>query len=478
MDFKPYPTYKDSGVPWLGEVPAHWEMERGKWLFRKMNRPIRDADEVVTCFRDGIVTLRKNRRVRGFTESLKEIGYQGIRRGDLVIHGMDAFAGAIGVADSDGKGTPVYSVCKPGLTANAPYYAYALREMARSQWIQALAKGIRERSTDFRFEGFGSQPVPLPPLPEQSAIVRYLDHADCRIQRYIRAKQKLVTLLEEQKQAIIHQAVTGQIDVRTGQPYPAYKPSGVEWLGDVPEHWEVLALKRVVRRLVDCEHKTAPAVGESDYRVVRTTAVRYGRLRWEGTYCTTATAFTGWTKRGLPEPGDVIFTREAPVGEACVVPEGTAVCLGQRTVLMKPQKGEYDSHFLVHMIYAGPPRDRVRLASQGSTVAHFNMDDIGWMQVLKPPYSEQLELVKAISNQTRVLELAVARAERETSLLHELRTRLIAEVVTGKLDVREAASRLPDEVEEPEPLDETDALTEGKEEPSDDLDAAPEEAAV
>ena len=218
MDFKPYPTYKDSGVPWLGEVPAHWEMERGKWLFRKMNRPIRDADEVVTCFRDGIVTLRKNRRVRGFTESLKEIGYQGIRRGDLVIHGMDAFAGAIGVADTDGKGTPVYSVCKPGLTANAPYYAYALREMARSQWIQALAKGIRERSTDFRFEGFGSQPVPLPPLPEQSAIVRYLDHADRRIQRYIRAKQKLIKLLEEQKQALIHQAVTGQIDVRTGQP--------------------------------------------------------------------------------------------------------------------------------------------------------------------------------------------------------------------------------------------------------------------
>ena len=342
--------------------------------------------------------------------------------------------------------------------------------------LSPLYSGLRNTIPPSRFLGIKTA---IPPKDEQAAIVRYLDCvADRRIQRYIRAKQKLITLLEEQKQAIIHQAVTGQIDVRTGQPYPAYKPSGVEWLGDVPEHWEVLALKRVVRRLVDCEHKTAPAVGESDYRVVRTTAVRYGRLRWEGTYCTTATAFTGWTKRGLPEPGDVIFTREAPVGEACVVPEGTAVCLGQRTVLMKPQKGEYDSHFLVHMIYAGPPRDRVRLASQGSTVAHFNMDDIGWMQVLKPPYSEQLELVKAISNQTRVLELAVARAERETSLLHEFRTRLIAEVVTGKLDVREAASRLPDEVEEPEPLDETDALTEGKEEPSDDLDAAPEEAAV
>ena len=112
---------------------------------------------------------------------------------------------------------------------------------------------------------------------------------------------------------------------------------------------------------------------------------------------------------------------------------------------MKPQKDEYDSHFLVHMIYAGPPRDRVRLASQGSTVGHFNMDDIGWMQVLKPPFSEQLRLVKAISDQTRVLELAVTRAESEISLLREYRTRLIADVVTGKLDVREAAASLLEE---------------------------------
>src|SRR5690606_7657120 len=179
--------------------------------------------------------------VRGFTESLKEIGYQGIRRGDLVIHAMDAFAGAIGVADADGKGTPVYSVCEPGPTADSHYYAYAVREMARGQWIQALAKGIRERSTDFRFEVFGSQPVPLPPLPEQSAIVRFLDHADRRIRRYIRAKQKLIKLLEEQKQAIIHRAVTRGLD-----PNVRLKPSGVEWLGDVPEHWDVKRLRYLI----------------------------------------------------------------------------------------------------------------------------------------------------------------------------------------------------------------------------------------
>ena len=243
-DLQPYPVYKDSGVPWLGDVPAHWRLaSAAKWLFRKMERPVHDDDQVVTCFRDGIVTLRKNRRTRGFTESLKEIGYQGIRRGDLVIHAMDAFAGAVGVADSDGKGTPVYSVCQPEPDVNAHFYAFLVREMARSQWIAALAKGIRERSTDFRFEGFTSQVVPLPPLPEQAATVRYLDYVDRRIRRYIRAKQKLIALLNEEKQAIIHQAVTRGLD-----PSVRLKPSGVAWLGDVPEHWEVFRLKTVLSR--------------------------------------------------------------------------------------------------------------------------------------------------------------------------------------------------------------------------------------
>src|SRR5437660_12579346 len=110
---KPYSEYKDIGQPWVGAVPAHWRTERGKRLFIRMQRPASDEDQTVTCFRDGIVTFRKNRRLRGFTEALKEIGYQGVRVGDLVIHAMDAFAGAIGVSDSDGKGSPVYQVCQP-----------------------------------------------------------------------------------------------------------------------------------------------------------------------------------------------------------------------------------------------------------------------------------------------------------------------------------------------------------------------------
>ena len=179
-------------MPWIGAIPKHWNNLRAKNMFAKQNRAVRDYDEVVTCFRDGIVTLRKNRRLTGFTESTQWSGYQGVRKGDLVIHVMDAFAGSIGVSDSDGKSTPVYSVCTAKLDLNNHYYAYLLREMARAGYIQALYRGIRERSSDFRFDVFGELYLPMPPRDEQDQIVRYLDLKVSQVNRLINAKRQLV----------------------------------------------------------------------------------------------------------------------------------------------------------------------------------------------------------------------------------------------------------------------------------------------
>src|SRR5688500_16620756 len=147
MERKKYNSYSPSNIPWINEIPSHWKITKAKRIWKKEQREIRPEDDIITAFRDGTVTLRKNKREDGFTISLKEIGYQGVRKGDLVIHQMDAFAGAIGVSDSDGKSTPVYSVCQPLRDVNQFYYAYIVREMARTLWIAALAKGIRERST-------------------------------------------------------------------------------------------------------------------------------------------------------------------------------------------------------------------------------------------------------------------------------------------------------------------------------------------
>ena len=279
---------------------------------------------------------------------------------------------------------------------------------------------------------------------EQRAIARYLDHMDRRIQKYIRAKEKLIALLDEYKQALIHQAVTGQIDVRTDEPYAEYKESGVEWVEMAPKHWSVVPLKRVLTKLVDCEHKTAPRVDTSKCYVIRTTAVRNGSLNWEGAYCTDPNSFEEWTRRCVPRYGDVIFTREAPAGEACIVPRGRQVCLGQRTVLLRPDHGRYAPSFLVHMIYQGPPKVRIELATQGTTVGHFNVDDVGSMPVLLPTIQEQKRIVATLALMTGRIDEASSQTQQELHLLNEFRTRLIADIVTGKLDVREPAAKLPE----------------------------------
>lgn len=206
---------KDSGIPWIGQIPEHWNMMRAKFMFKKEKRDVRSTDRVITCFRDGQVTLRENRRTTGFTESITEIGYQGIRKGDLVIHQMDAFAGSIGVSDSDGKGTSVYHCCTPKGPYIPEYYALVLREMARTGFIQSLYRGIRERSSDFNFQTFGKQYLPIPPEDEQKEIVNFIHTRINKIDTMIESLKAEIDRLTEYKQRLISDVVTGQIDVRS-----------------------------------------------------------------------------------------------------------------------------------------------------------------------------------------------------------------------------------------------------------------------
>ena len=206
---------KDSGVEWIGQVPEHWDVQRSKFIFKKIERKVNEEDQIVTCFRDGQVTLRANRRTEGFTNALKEHGYQGIRKGDLVIHAMDAFAGAIGISDSDGKATPVYSVCLPHdkQKIDVYFYAYYLRNLALSGFISSLAKGIRERSTDFRYSDFAELLLPIPPYLEQQKIADYLDKQTSKIDQVIALKTAHIEKLKEYKSVLINDVVTGKVRV-------------------------------------------------------------------------------------------------------------------------------------------------------------------------------------------------------------------------------------------------------------------------
>ena len=234
-DLEPYPATKDSGVPWLGEVPEHWDVRRFKYLLRE--RDMRSSEGTEQLLRVSQFTgVTERRRADGGdepdTRAESLIGYKRVEPNDLVVNIMLAWNGSLGVSPFAGLASPAYCVYRFGAPAQPSYFHHLLRSPAYKARIKAVSTGVVESRLRLYTDDLFRLEALVPPLSEQTAILRFLDHADRRIRRYIRAKQKLIKLLEEQKQAIIHRAVTRGLD-----PNVRLKPSGIERLGDVPAHW-------------------------------------------------------------------------------------------------------------------------------------------------------------------------------------------------------------------------------------------------
>ena len=363
--------------------------------------------------------------------------------GDFVIS-LRSFQGGIEYAREQGIISPAYTILYPVERDNHAYLAHVFKSEPYIENLSLFVTGIRQ-GQNIDYEKLSRSPFPYPPLPEQAAIAHYLNHADRRIRRYIRAKQKLITLLEEQRQAIIHQAVTGQVDVCTGQPYPAYKPSGVEWLGDVPEHWEVRRNGRLFVQRNETGFPELPILevslntgirirdfGNSDRKQIMAVRSEY--------------------KRAVK--GDIAYNMMRMwQGAVGVIPVDGLV--SPAYVVARPLKGTESRYFSalfrtnVYMAEVdkyshGIVKDRNRLY----------WENFKQMPTPYPPPDEQVGIVRYLDKATAAI--ATDRAHRQIDLLREYRTRLIADVVTGKLDVREEEARLP---EVDLLADEFDALT-------------------
>lgn len=423
LGFRPYEAYKDSRVDWIGSTPSTWDVQRAKWLFKRMDRAVRPEDDIVTCFRDGEVTLRNNRRTEGFTTALKEIGYQGIRKGDLVIHAMDAFAGAIGVSDSDGKATPVYSACVPRQpnTVDPTFYAYYMRHLALSGFLVSLAKGIRERSTDFRFNDFAELEVPFPSLPEQRAIVSFLDEKCAKADGAMRIKEDQIALLRERRQIIIQDAVTRGLN-----PAAPMKDSGIDWIGQIPAHWENMPNKYLFRLKKDTVGKRS------------------------GQYDLLSLTLRGIIKRDMenPEgkfpaefdtyqevcPGDFVFchfdVEETP--RTVGLSEFFGMITGAYTVYSVAQG--VDPRFLLHFYIFADTDKKMRSMYKGlrNTIPK---DVFGAFKTPLPPIEEQRAIVAYIDDASQKIADGIAIKERQITALKEYKTSLINAAVTGKIKV-------------------------------------------
>ena len=244
-DLKPYPAYQETAIPWLGGVPAHWDVVPLKAIARPKSIRNKEHRELLSVYLNlGVIRFSdiKDKRTNPTSEDLSK--YQAVDPGDFVLNNQQAWRGSVGVSKHKGIVSPAYLVLSLDSKIQSKFANLLFRERTMVAQYLISSKGVGSIQRNLYWPYLKQVATFLPPPSEQTAIARYLDWADNRIRRLIRARQKQIKLLEEHKQAIIQQAVTGQIDVKTGQPYPAYKDSGVEWLGHVPEHWEVRQVKR------------------------------------------------------------------------------------------------------------------------------------------------------------------------------------------------------------------------------------------
>ncbi len=454
---KPYPACKDSGVPWLGEVPEHWEVLPNRALFTEVKERDHPEEQMLS------VTITKGiiRQQALLADSSKKdssnqdkFAYKLVRPGDIAYNKMRAWQGAVGVSDYQGIVSPAYVVQRPRYGVHSRYVHYLFRTPAFAKEAERWSYGITSDMWSLRPEHFRMIYACHPPLSEQAAIVRFLDHADRRTRRYIRGKQKLIKLLEEQKQAIIHRAVTRGLD-----PNVRLKPSGMDWLGDVPEHWEVVPFKRRVG------FQEGPGIMAADFRDSGVPLLRISCLRGDAAtlqgcnYLDPKMVHRRWSHFAVRE-GDYLLSASASTGS--VVP-ATGVVAGAipytGIIRLWPVSSKTVMPFVRLFMVCRPFQDQIDAAKSGVAIEHFGPTHLKRMFITLPPRDEQKAIVGAITAITAPFAGAIEVAQRGISLLREYRTRLIADVVTGKLDVRAAAANLPDEADEPEALDEVDADT-------------------
>ena len=429
-DLKPYAEYKESGSRWLGAVPVTWGVQNLRTLISKRTERDRADLPLLSVARERGVFVRsltdadENHNV--IPDDLSN--YKVARAGNLVINKMKAWQGSMGIAPCDGIVSPAYFVFDFRI-ANHAFGQRLLRSKPYVAHFGQASDGVRVGQWDLSIPGMRQIPVLIPPLEEQVAIVRFLDWANGRLERAIRAKRKVITLLNEQKQAIIPRAVTRGID-----PFVPLKPSGIPWLGDIPAHWEV------VRNMALFAHCVEP--GEAGLPVLQVS------LR-SGITAEDLDQF-GRPKRLIADPkkykriqtGDVAYnTMRMWQGAVGVAPSDGLV--SPAYVVLRPRCGTC-SEFYDNLFHTEVYKQQVNRQSTGivSDRNRLYWDSFKQMPNISLPRSEQDEIVVYIKAETLGLNSVVLRLEREIDLLREYRTRLIADVVTGKLDVREAATKL------------------------------------
>jgi type I restriction enzyme S subunit len=434
---KAYAEYKDSSIPWLGRVPKHWEVTRFNnisWIKSTCGRP--DLNLLSVYLNRGVVAFSDvdEKRTNATAESLD--AYQVVEPGDLVLNNQQAWRGSVGVSLQHGIVSPAYIILglRSDIDSSFANSLFRSRDMVCNYVV--CSKGVGTIQRNLHWPLLKDAKVWLPPPSEQSAIARFLAALDRWVNRFVRAKRRLIELLTEQKQAIITHAVTRGLN-----PNAKLKPSGIDWLGDVPEHWRISRIKSELQNL---NMRRVPLNGSVRGKMTRREYDYYGA---SGVIDKVDDFLFDDELLLIAEDGANLVLRNLPLA---IIARGK-FWVNNHAHILKPLRGslEYFAALLESIDYS--------VWISGAAQPKLTQDRLMAIRIPAPPPAEQLEIVNYISGATKVQSETIDRTRREIDLIREYRTRLVADVVTGKLDVRDAVARLSeDEAEPAEPIDVAD----------------------
>jgi len=421
-------------------VPSHWDVKRAKLILHEVDSRSAKGDEVLLSVSQYTgVTPRRNRDNSDEQDTRSEslVGYKKVSTGDLVVNIMLAWNGSLGASSFDGVVSPAYCVYRFKGDNQPDYYHHLLRTDAYKGRIKVDSRGVVDSRLRLYSENLFRIELPVPPPDEQEQIVRFIRHLDHRVNRLIKTKRRLIELLNEQKQAIIHRAVTRGLD-----PTVHLKPSGSPYFESVPAHWNVVPLKRACSVIKDGLHGTPPKV-EGGVPFISTQHVRHRRVALERATFISEADFRAGHPRVSPQVGDVFITLVGSIGFPALVTTSPISCT--RHVGYVRPTSKLVAEFLVNY-FESPPfhawiGDNVSQTAQPSIY----LGSLALHILPCPPVKEQAQIVQFLDRETADINKSVMTIAAEIELIREYRTRLVADVVTGQLDVRHLA--LP-EVEE------------------------------
>lgn len=444
-NLKSYPEYKESNSPWLGEFPVHWRLPRLGSVLRERGETNekRQMEQVLSVMKDvGVIPYEEKGRV-GNKKSEDTARYKIVRPDDIVVNCMNVIIGSVGISRYTGCLSPVYYVLTRRSDVNNPRYLNSIFQTKPFQLsLVRIGKGIMAHRMRISMELLKCEPFPVPPRDEQDAIVRFLDYVNGRIELAIRAKRKLIELLNEQKRAITHSAITRGLD-----PNVSLKPSGIRWLGDIPKDWQTRRLKSISQ--IRYGLGQPPRETETGLPLIRATNVDQGRILENNLV--------------RVDPSDVPKTRNAFLNEGEIIVVRSGALTGDSAIIPKKYQGAVAGYDMVVTVTRARPdfvalsllssylrEDQLVIASTRAAQPHLNAEELGAAIVLVPSDEEQKRIVKFVETETGPLDNAISRAEREMELLREFGIRLATDAVTGKIDVRDVASKLDETADEPE----------------------------